>query len=191
VDRVRAEVLAFRGSDILEDDFTCVAVRVEPPAGRLLHTAALELPSHPDALSAAREFVEEFCQRNCAGRLDGESRDLLALAVNEALANIIRHSYHGRGDARVQIEAERRENELRLHLHDIGEAFPDPAAIGLPVFDGSRQSGFGMFIMRNCVDDVRYFRDDMGRNTVTLVKHLAPAEEPTPRTTEERTGDNE
>jgi PAS domain S-box-containing protein len=173
VERVRTEVLAFSGGEALEDDFTCVAVRVEPVGHRVTHTAAIEVISQPDSLTEARQFVEDFCGRYCRDEMDGERRELLALAVNEALANIIRHSYRGRGDARIQIAAERREDEVRIHLHDIGEAFPDPTKIGLPVFDGSRQSGFGVFIMRRCVDDLRYFRDDMGRNTVTLIRRFA------------------
>jgi anti-sigma regulatory factor (Ser/Thr protein kinase) len=133
---------------------------------------SFEVRSDPEALADVRRFVEEFCQQHCHDVLSDHAGHLLALAVNEALTNIIRHAYQGRQDGTVQIEAQRSEEEVRFGLYDLGSAFPGLSAIPPPVFDGSREGGFGIYIMQRCVDDVRYSRDEKGRNAVTLIKRL-------------------
>ena len=40
----------------------------------------------------------------------------------------------------------------------------------LPLLDGSRDSGFGAYIIAQSVDEVRYYRDERGRNCIALVK---------------------
>ena len=41
-----------------------------------------------------------------------------------------------------------------------------------PALDGSRESGFGIYLITKSVDDVRYSRDERGRNCIALVKML-------------------
>ncbi len=58
-----------------------------------------------------------------------------------------------------------------MRLHHLGDSF-DPAAVRPPVFDGSRESAFGVHLITESVDDVRYSRDERGRNCIDLVKVL-------------------
>jgi anti-sigma B factor antagonist len=44
-----------------------------------------------------------------------------------------------------------------------------------PAFDGSRQGGFGVYLIKQTVDEVHYFCDARGRCGVRLVKKRAPA----------------
>ncbi len=46
----------------------------------------------------------------------------------------------------------------------------DPQAAPPPVFDGSRESGFGLYLIQQSVDDVQYFREEHGRHGVRLIK---------------------
>src|SRR5262249_60667467 len=48
----------------------------------------------------------------------------------------------------------------------------DPAMVQPPVFDGSRDGGFGVYIIAHCVDEVRYVRDEQGENCICLMKFL-------------------
>jgi anti-sigma regulatory factor (Ser/Thr protein kinase) len=89
--------------------------------------------------------------------------------VNEAASNIIKHAYHGRADQRIQLDAEAASDRVTIRLHHLGDSF-DPAAVPPPALDGSRESGFGMYLITHSVDDVRYFRDERGRNCIALVK---------------------
>jgi anti-sigma regulatory factor (Ser/Thr protein kinase) len=93
----------------------------------------------------------------------------LELAVNEAASNIMKHAYHGRRDQRIGLEADAFQDRVAVRLHHLGDPF-DPGTAPPPALDGSRESGFGVYLITNSVDEVRYSRDDRGRNCIALVK---------------------
>jgi anti-sigma regulatory factor (Ser/Thr protein kinase) len=59
-----------------------------------------------------------------------------------------------------------------LRLHHLGGPF-DPAAVPQPVFNGSQENGFGVYMISRLTDEARYLRDERGRNCVLLVKKRA------------------
>ena len=157
-------------SDRLTDDLTCVAVKIGD-AQRPLARSELEIRSDLEDLRRAREFVRDFCRMVPEGLLDQDDVAELELAVNEAASNIMKHAYHGRADQRIQLEADAFPGRVSIRLHHLGDSF-DPAAVSPPALDGSRESGFGIYLITKSVDDVRYSRDERGRNCITLVKVL-------------------
>ncbi len=171
VDVIRQATVTFAGSDRLTDDLTCVAVRIRDAQQPLAH-AELEIASDLGELRRARRFVREFCHAFPEGSLADEDIAALELAVNEASSNIMRHAYRGRADQRIQLEADRFQGHLSIRLHHLGESF-DAATVAPPALDGSRDSGFGVYMIGRSVDDVRYSRDERGRNCITLVKVLS------------------
>ena len=170
MDAIRKAAVAFAQSDRLTDDLTCVAVKVGD-AQRPLARSELEIGSDLKDLSRAREFVREFCRMVPEGLLDQDDVAELELAVNEAASNIMKHAYHGRADQRIQLEADAFPGRVSIRLHHLGDSF-DPAAVSPPALDGSRESGFGIYLITKSVDEVRYSRDERGRNCITLVKVL-------------------
>ncbi|HVJ08373.1 MAG TPA: SpoIIE family protein phosphatase [Acidisarcina sp.] len=168
VEAVRQSVAAFTGTERLTDDLTSVAIRVEereiPIARR-----ELEIASSLRQLRKAREFVRTFCRSLPSPALDESFIGALELAVNEAASNIMKHAYHGREDQWIRIEAEAFPDRIVIHLHHFGDAF-DSKTAPLPPFDGSRDSGFGTYIISRSVDEVRYYRDEHGRNCIELLK---------------------
>jgi serine/threonine-protein kinase RsbW len=160
----------FAASDRLSDDLTCVAVRVSAVQEPLAH-CELEIHSDLKELSRARAFVREFCGMVPAGLLDDDDAAGLELAVNEAASNVMKHAYHGRTDQRILLDADAFPDCVSIRLHHLGDAF-DPTTAPAPALDGSRESGFGLYLIAKSVDDVRYSRDERGRNSITLVKHL-------------------
>jgi anti-sigma regulatory factor (Ser/Thr protein kinase) len=70
----------------------------------------------------------------------------------------------------VQISVEAFADRVWLRLSHTGETF-DPKAVGPPAFDGSREGGFGVYIVAHSVDEVRHGRDDRGRNCISLMKY--------------------
>jgi anti-sigma regulatory factor (Ser/Thr protein kinase) len=82
---------------------------------------------------------------------------------------VMRHAYGGRTDRLIQIVAEAFDDRIVLRLHHLGQSF-DPAAVRPPVFDGSQEGGFGMFIISQSVDEVRYHRDERGRHCIMMIK---------------------
>jgi len=176
-DRVCAAVASLRiGSAYEEDDLTCVVIRVQTELPhRPLRRAEIEVPSHASELERIRMFVERFCADARHGILKEQEADQLTLALNEAAANVIRHAYRGRQGGRLWIAAEEFDDQLRFVLCDNGVTFENFGKTPPPAFDGSRDSGFGLFLMRLCLDEIEYARDEFGRNTLTLVKRLTGA----------------
>jgi PAS domain S-box-containing protein len=161
---IRKAVFTFTESNQLSDDLTAVAVRVEErqlPAAQ----AEIEIASDLKNLRQAREFVRGFC----GGLFDEDGAGALELAVNEAASNIMKHAYHGRSDQWIHLEAEAFPSHVTIRLHHLGDPF-DPSAVPPPSLDGSRESGFGAWIIARSVDQVRYYRDERGRNCIALVK---------------------
>jgi anti-sigma regulatory factor (Ser/Thr protein kinase) len=85
----------------------------------------------------------------------------------------MKHAYHGRADQRIELDADAFPDRVSIRLHHLGDSF-DPASVSPPALDGSRESGFGIYLISRSVDNVRYSRDERGRNCVTLVKVLSP-----------------
>jgi len=172
---VRAAVASFTGADRSSDDLTCVAVEIgERP--RPLARAETEIGSDLAELRRAREFVRAFCHDVPGVPLDEDAVAQLELAVNEAASNVMKHAYRGRSDQRIRLDAEAFADRVVVRLHHLGDPF-DPSAVPPPSFDGSRDSGFGFYLIGRCADAVRYDRDERGGNCIALVKHRTPSEE--------------
>jgi PAS domain S-box-containing protein len=161
------------GSTYEDDDLTCVAVRIRSePMPIRLRRAEIEVASDPSELARVRGFVERFCADIGRDMLEEQESDRLILALNEAAANVFRHAYRGQQDGRLWVAAEEFEDRIRFSLRDNGDAFANFGDTPPPAFDGSRDSGFGLFLMRQCLDEIEYVRDELGRNAMTLIKHL-------------------
>jgi sigma-B regulation protein RsbU (phosphoserine phosphatase) len=169
VEAIRRTVFEFSGSLQFSDDVTSVAIRMEEKQVPLAR-ADLEIRSSLKALRQAREFVRSFCRDLPDLPLDEDRAAALELAVDEAASNIMKHAYHGREDQWIHLEGEAFPDYLCIRLHHLGDPF-DPAAAPAPVLDGSRESGRGAYIIAQSVDQVRYYRDERGRNCVALTKH--------------------
>jgi anti-sigma regulatory factor (Ser/Thr protein kinase) len=85
----------------------------------------------------------------------------------------MKHAYHGRADQWIALEADALPDRVSIRLHYLGDSF-DPTKVRPPALDGSRESGFGLYLIAKSVDDIRYSRDERGRNCVALIKMLNP-----------------
>ncbi|MGA8184483.1 MAG: ATP-binding SpoIIE family protein phosphatase, partial [Terriglobia bacterium] len=168
IEAIRKSVVAFSGSDRLTDDLTSVAVRVESREAAVAREE-IEIRSDLRYLCQAREFVNSFCRNLPGAPLSRESINSFELAVNEAACNIMKHAYHGRGDRWIYVEGEAFPSRIMVRLYHLGDPF-DPSDLAPPALDGSRESGFGTYIISKSTDDVRYYRDERGMNCISLVK---------------------
>jgi sigma-B regulation protein RsbU (phosphoserine phosphatase) len=164
------DVVGFSQSEIFGDDFTCIGVRImnsDAPAAGHSQEENLEIKSDLNELARVREFTRNFCDRVPAELLDRSRIDLIELAVNEAVVNIIEHAYRNAPDKPVRIEARLSPDRIEFRLYDWGRSF-DPAAVPPPAFDGSKDHGFGIYIIDQAVDEVEYTREGKGRNCATM-----------------------
>ena len=130
----------------------------------------LVVPSDPRFLSIARAAVGEV---GAICGLPEESCQGVTLAVDEALANVIRHAYKNRYDQEIELNCQTGPNQMVFTLLDRGEP-PDPARIcGQPLDDVSL-SGRGTHLMKAIMDEVHYERVP-GGNQLRLIKRLPVA----------------
>ena len=177
VEAIRETVQTFSSADMCTDDLTCIVVKVGVHANaRALVRRQFETTSDIATLPRIRAFVCRFCQRLPVAVLDEDSIAQLELAVTEAASNIIRHAYQGRADQPLQVVAEAFPDRVVIRLFHHGRGF-NPAMVKAPAFDGSREGGFGVYIIAHSIDEVRYADDEQKGHCISLVKkRKAPTE---------------
>ncbi|MGA2113132.1 MAG: ATP-binding protein [Bryobacteraceae bacterium] len=85
----------------------------------------------------------------------------IVLALDEAIANIIRHSYHGRSDGLIELECRQSADGLEISMLDNGES-PDPSRICAREVGSDQPGGLGTHIIRDVMDSVSYQRTESG-----------------------------
>jgi anti-sigma regulatory factor (Ser/Thr protein kinase) len=127
----------------------------------------LEIPSDPRFLSVVRATMDEV------GEVHGLSAEEcvgVTLAIDEALANVIRHAYENRYDQTIEFECSVNEQQMEFTVLDQGLP-PDPARICAQPLDDVALSGRGTHLIKAVMDEVVYRRIPE-RNQLKLVKRL-------------------
>lgn len=132
----------------------------------------LDITSQLTELERIRRFLRRFCEPLLTAGYDDGGLVQLELAVNEAAANVIKHAFHGREDQSIRIEARTEGDRVIVMILHHGDPFT-PDDVPPPSFDGSRSNGFGVYLIKSCVDEVRYTEDDQGQNCIYMVKSFA------------------
>lgn len=99
----------------------------------------VDLPAEPTAAARARAALGEL-----APPIDEPLMVDLRLLVSEIVTNAVRHTDAG-GAARVQLVMDRREDCVRIEVHDEGTGFAAPAE-PMPRAEGT--SGWGLFLLQ-------------------------------------------
>ncbi|MCB0062314.1 MAG: ATP-binding protein [Caldilineaceae bacterium] len=80
----------------------------------------------------------------------------LQLAVHEVCNNIIEHAYgHEQGQIQIVVTIEWEEQRFLIDLYDTGTAF-DPTSVADPDLSKPQVKGYGLFLARQLLDDLRY-----------------------------------
>ena len=127
----------------------------------------LILSSDPRWLRVVRAMMQEVSRQ--AGFSEPERWDI-ALAVDEALANVIKHAYKGDPNGVVSLTCAAEDGRVEIVLRDQGEAI-DPARLEPPPPDEIRPGGRGVFLMRSTMDEVEFERIG-DTNQVRLRKYV-------------------
>jgi serine/threonine-protein kinase RsbW len=132
----------------------------------------LHILSRTEKLSLVRDFVSEAARKY---GFDEESINKIALAVDEACTNIIKHSYKFATDKDITIRINSNTQYFEVLIEDKGISF-DPEKVQPPnmkeYLTQYRRGGLGMFLMRSLMDKVEYRAYPGLRNEVRLVKTL-------------------
>jgi|GEM_PF-455777 len=169
IERIRTAVIDHAGSSDFSDDLTCIAVRVDEARAAATRPTLLEITSDLGELEKVRAFVRSFYNDQEDWDQGEEEEFELELSVNEAVANIIKHAYGGEPGHPISIDAQRSDGRIVFSLFHKGKAF-DPDTAPPPLFDGSRDSGYGLYIINQNMDQVTYTQEHKGRCLIRLVK---------------------
>jgi len=131
----------------------------------------LKIRSQTQFLSGARAMVSNVAQR--AGFSDAACSKI-ALAVDEALCNVIKHGYQRSPEGwiwlDVWIDTEPRPG-IRIRLQDRATQV-DPDRIRSRDLDDVRPGGLGVHIIKEVMDDVSYEKREGGGMQLTMRKNL-------------------
>jgi anti-sigma regulatory factor (Ser/Thr protein kinase) len=128
---------------------------------------SFEMCSQARCLPIVRATVSQLAA--IVGWNETETRGI-TMAVDEALSNVIRHAYHGRSDACIELHCIANENQLEVRIRDTGDA-PDRSRICVREVGCDRIGGLGTHIIRDVMDTVSYESGPDG-NWFTAVKRL-------------------
>lgn len=127
----------------------------------------LRMPSDPRFLCIVRATVDGLV---AAYGLSNEDKVGVTLAIDEAMANVIRHAYKNRHDQTIEFECRVDGEQMEFTLLDQGEP-PDPARICAGPMDDIALCGRGTHLIRAVMDEVIY-EQVPGGNQLKLVKRL-------------------
>ena len=125
------------------------------------------LPTRLAAIDDARRWASGHARR--AG-LDEVTIGEVEVAITEALSNVIRHSYGGRSDERVELSLEIGADRLTLAIRDRGRPF-ERALYSPPDFDAPATGGYGVYLIEQLMDEVTRRPLEEGGTVVTLVRY--------------------
>ncbi len=128
----------------------------------------LNVTSDPANLAPVRQSFEQFAIE-CG--FDARAVGDIGLCINEAMANVTRHAYHGATDRPIEVAAEYANGALRITLRDWGTG-ENPAARLPAGHDPARPGGLGLICMRSLMDQVIYEPQPDGMR-LTLIKKRA------------------
>ena len=135
----------------------------------------LKIESKTEKLIVVREFISE------TARLYGFPNDeigKIALAVDEACTNIIKHAYQYAPDKEINIEIHTTDSSFEVIITHTGVLF-DPKSIKPPDMHDyivhPRRGGLGMHLMRLLMDKVEYRILPENICEVHLVKKMIPS----------------
>jgi anti-sigma regulatory factor (Ser/Thr protein kinase) len=120
------------------------------------------MPSDPRYLPVVRGAIGPMAA--AIGWDETECR-AITLALDEALANIIRHAYHNRHDGLIELECRESADGLEITLMDNGDA-PDRSKICAREIGCDQPGGLGTHIIEQVMDRVSYEVSQVGNRFV-------------------------
>lgn len=98
--------------------------------------------------------------------------DDLALVFDEAYTNVNKHAYPRARKGPVWIRIVIGPDHIEFRFEDLGESF-DPLAVGDPDFNNPDEGGYGVWLIRQIMDEFIYFSEPPeGKNVLRLIKHF-------------------
>ncbi|MBI3307148.1 MAG: ATP-binding protein [Candidatus Omnitrophica bacterium] len=124
------------------------------------------LTASTDQLTSFRRELELSLQE--MGLYEKGSGEVI-LAVDEALTNIIRHTYGGKG-GKIDVAVNDFTDRVEIKIKDFGAKF-DPSKIPAPELPPKKPGGLGLYLIKKLTDKSEYSFLKEGGNQLLLTKY--------------------
>jgi serine/threonine-protein kinase RsbW len=132
----------------------------------------LKIPSITENLQLIREFIIKVAEK--AG-FDQERQEQIALAVDEACTNVIKHAHKFDARRLIDIQILVDAQKISITITDRGRGF-NAAKLKDPDLQKyareSRHGGLGIYLIKTLMDEVQFDFDPGVKNQVLLTKYL-------------------
>lgn len=141
------------------------------------NTFRIRFPSSTENLETIREFIGKLARK--AG-FNTEKADQIALAVDEACTNVIKHAHKFDARRMIDLAVIYTNEKFEVVITDKGKGF-DPSKMPKPDLDKymheARKGGLGIHLMKTLMDEVNYTFNPGVKNQVSLIKYLHKGEQ--------------
>jgi len=138
-----------------------------------VQSETIHIESRTERLIEVREFISEEAR---AFGFNDEEVSKIALAVDEACTNIIKHAYKFDPTKHITVTVNTRDRAFEVTILDSGLRF-NPAVLHPPdmkeYLTHYRKGGLGVYLMRSLMDKVEYVMEPGKMNEVRLTKYLS------------------
>ena len=135
---------------------------------------SLRLPLVLEYISTASILGRMFCESLGLNKGTPELGSSVELATSEACTNAVKHAGDGDLDAVFTVTYEIFPDKLVISVEDPNAGF-DAAEIPDPDLEQHQEGGYGLFIIKSCMDVVTHSRSGK-KNLLTMTMHLQSGE---------------
>lgn len=174
IENIIQEVHSFVGQAEQSDDLTMLAVQfTKPRVSEPTHIISNSIILHNDVqeVPVMTDFVEKTAEQ---ANLDPSVTMSLTLAIEEAVANIMKYAYPEGEVGPIEINATINDGSLSFTIKDSGTPF-DPTQVKKADITLSAEEreigGLGLHLIRNIMDTVEYHHTS-NQNILTLTKNI-------------------
>lgn len=139
---------------------------------RMTKAISKTILSTTDNLLEVRQFVSEAARQF---GFSEEDTSKIALAVDEACTNIIRHAYKNDPTGTIEVSVRPMKEQFEVNIIDEGKSFDPHTLRPLDLkehLSHYRRGGLGVYLMKKLMDKVEYETLSGKKNRVRLVKFL-------------------
>jgi len=128
----------------------------------------LSIPSDPKYLGLIRKVLQELLDKH---DVPDDTAHRLILCVDEACANVIKHSYEGPCDEPIEATFTIEGDDFKVQIRDYGKQCKIDQ-IKPRDLDDIKPGGLGTHFMNEIMDDVSYCTNRAKGTLLTMVKKL-------------------
>jgi len=137
-------------------------------AANIITQDQIVINSDIENITGTRHWAAQHAK---AAGFDKNAVFAIELAVGEAVTNIIRHAYDNQPGHEIHLSLTIDDTKFGLRILDFGRKF-DPANQPPPNLDTPREGGYGIYLMKQVMDEVIYDTTTLPQGTqLDLIKY--------------------